>query len=54
MYHICESLDIVIYLPQLKWHELDNIGAICCLNSLLINKVSNKAINIKESKVKKV
>lgn len=40
MYHICESLDIVIYLPQLKWHELDNIGAICCLNSLIIAKTS--------------
>lgn len=37
LYHICESLDIVIYLPQLKWHELDNIGAICCMNALIIS-----------------
>ena len=35
-YHICESLDIVIFLRQLKWHELDNIGAICSLNSLIL------------------
>lgn len=35
-YHICESLDIVIVLKQLKWHELDNIGAICSLNSLIL------------------
>ena len=35
-YHICESLDIIIVLKQLKWHELDNIGAICSLNSLIL------------------
>lgn len=35
-YHICESLDIVILLKQQKWHELDNIGAICSLNSLFL------------------
>ena len=35
-YHVCESLDIIIFLPQLKWHELDNIGAICSLNSLIL------------------
>lgn len=40
LYHICESLDIIIYLPQLKWHELDNIGAICCLNALIISITS--------------
>ena len=27
---------IIIFLPQLKWHELDNIGAICSLNSLIL------------------
>ena len=37
LYHVCESLDIIIFLPQLKWHELDNIGAICCLNALIIS-----------------
>ena len=36
MYHFCESLDVVIILEQLKWHELDNIGAICSLNSLIL------------------
>jgi predicted membrane channel-forming protein YqfA (hemolysin III family) len=35
-YHVCESLDVIFFLPQLKWHELDNIGAICSLNSLIL------------------
>lgn len=37
LYHICESLDIILFIPQKKWHELDNIGAICCMNSLIIS-----------------
>ena len=37
MYHLCESLDIIIFIPQLKWHELDNIGAIYCLNNLMLS-----------------
>ena len=36
MYHLCESLDIIIFIPQLKWHELDNITAIYCMNNLLL------------------
>ena len=36
LYHICESLDIIIILKQMKWHELDNICAICSLNSLIL------------------
>ena len=36
MYHLCESLDIVIFIPQLQWHELDNIAAIYCMNNLLL------------------
>ena len=35
-YHICESLDVILFLPNLKWHELDNIGAICSLNTLIL------------------
>ena len=35
-YHICESLKVIIFLPNLKWHELDNIGAICSLNTLIL------------------
>ena len=37
MYHLCESLDIIIFIPQLKWHELDNIAAIYCLNNLILS-----------------
>jgi len=37
MYHLCESLDIIIFIPQLKWHELDNIGALYCLNGLMLS-----------------
>ena len=36
LYHVCESLDIALILKQMKWHELDNIGAICSLNSLIL------------------
>lgn len=37
MYHVCESLDVVIYLDQEKWHMLDNIASICGMNALLIS-----------------
>lgn len=40
LYHVCESLDIILFLPQKKWHELDNIGAICCMNSLILGFTS--------------
>ena len=36
MYHFCESLDIVLFLPQLKWHELDNISCMFCMNQLIL------------------
>jgi hypothetical protein len=36
-YHVCESLDCIFYMEQKKWHVLDNIGSICCLNSLIIS-----------------
>ena len=34
MYHLGESLDVIIYLEQLKWHELDNIGAMYAFSQL--------------------
>lgn len=37
LYHVCESLDVVFYLDQQKWHILDNIGSIACINTLLIS-----------------
>ena len=37
LYHVCESLESSFYLEQDRWHILDNIGSICCLNSLIIN-----------------
>ena len=46
MYHLCESLDIII-IPQLKWHELDNIGAIYCLNNLMLS-FTKSGLNIEE------
>ena len=51
MYHICESLDIKIFLEQLKWHELDNIGAMYSFSqmSLPLTKL-NKNINYKTKK----
>ena len=47
MYHLCESLDIIIIIPQLKWHELDNIAAIYCLNNLMLS-FTNFGLNIDE------
>ena len=47
MYHLCESLDIVIFIPQLKWHELDNIAAIYCLNNLMLS-FTKLGLNIEE------
>ena len=37
MYHFCESLDIEIFLPQLKWHELDNVFSMFCVNQLILS-----------------
>ncbi len=37
LYHLGESLDIVFIIPQLKWHELDNIGAMYCMNALFLS-----------------
>ena len=34
MYHLGESLDVIILLEQLKWHELDNIGAMYAFSTL--------------------
>ena len=47
MYHLCESLDIIIFIPQLKWHELDNIAAIFCLNNLMLS-FTKLGLNIAE------
>ena len=53
MYHLCESLDIVIFIPQLKWHELDNIAAIYCLNNLMLS-FTKLGLNIEEIEKKKL
>jgi hypothetical protein len=37
LYHICESLNVIIFVSFIKWNELVNIGSISCLNSLLIS-----------------
>jgi hypothetical protein len=37
MYHVCESLDVEIYMEHGQWHELDNIGSIGCMISLLVS-----------------
>ncbi|CAD2221785.1 hypothetical protein AGDE_11759 [Angomonas deanei] len=37
MYHLCECLEAIIYLPEIKWHRLDNIGAISSTMGTFIN-----------------
>lgn len=41
LYHVCESLDYEFYMEHGKWHALDNIGSICCINSLLISLMNS-------------
>jgi hypothetical protein len=41
LYHVCESIDYNLYMEPGKWHQLDNIGSICCLNSLIISLMSS-------------
>jgi len=43
MYHFTESLNIEIYMEPGKWHILDNIGSICCINMLLISFMNSKS-----------
>ena len=51
MYHFCESLDVVIILEQLKWHELDNIGAIYSFSQMTLPlTIKNKDLNYKTKK----
>ena len=51
MYHFCESLDIVIILEQLKWHELDNIGAIYSFSQMTLPLTKkNKDLDYKTKK----
>ena len=53
MYHICESLDIKIFLEQLKWHELDNIGAMYAFSqmSVPLTKLNNNLDYITKKKL---
>ena len=51
-YHICENLNIIIYVSYIKWNELDIIATISYLNSLLISltkfhfdKIEQKMMN---------
>lgn len=37
LYHVCESIRYPIILTQKKWHEVDNIGAIFCISTLLLS-----------------
>ena len=51
MYHFCESLDVIIILEQLKWHELDNIGAIYSFSQMTLPLTKKfKDINYKTKK----
>ena len=49
-YHICESLDVIIFVSFTKWNELVNIGVISCLNSLLIS-ITKFCFDKKEQKM---
>lgn len=51
MYHFCESLDVKIILEQLKWHELDNIGAIYSFSQMTLPLCKkNNDLNFKNKK----
>lgn len=36
MYHLCDGLDINIYMKEGEWHQIDNIGSICSITSFLL------------------
>ncbi len=40
LYHFTESIEYDIYMEAGKWHALDNIGSICCFNSLFISMMN--------------
>ena len=46
MYHFCDGLDINLYMTELEWHLLDNIGSICSVCCLMI-AVSNMSEKLK-------
>ena len=51
MYHFCESLDVIIILEQLKWHELDNIGAIYSFSQMTLPlTIKNSDLNYRYKK----
>ncbi len=37
-YHSIDSFsdDLVLYLNEVEWHRLDNIGSVLCMSSLLL------------------
>lgn len=36
MYHLCDGLDVDIYMKEGEWHQIDNIGSICSITSFLL------------------
>ena len=34
LYHTCQAFDMVIFLTELQWHRLDNVGALVCFSAL--------------------
>ena len=37
MYHFCQAFHTELYLTELQWHRLDNIGAISCFGLIFIH-----------------
>ncbi len=42
MYHCCDSIDRDLFLTELQWHRLDNIGALMCFTNLFTFLMDNR------------
>ena len=40
MYHVCESLQVDIYMEEKQWHVIDNIGTVAAFNLLIIDLIN--------------
>ena len=42
MYHCCDSIQGDLFMSELQWHRLDNIGALMCFSILFTFLMDNR------------
>ena len=48
MYHLCDGLNIDIYMEESQWHIIDNIGSGAAFNILILNFMNLPKIQIQK------